>query len=50
MINLSLAQNKLIEANRGACEGSTKKCLRLAVGIIYIKGRFLMWQFHMYVD
>jgi len=49
MINLSLAQNKAIEANKGAWEGSTKKCLRLEVGTTYIKGQFLTLQLRMYV-
>ena len=50
MINLSLAQKRAIEANKGAWEGSTKKCLRFAVGITYTKRRYLMLQFRMYVD
>lgn len=50
MINLSLAQKRAIEANKGAWEGSTKKCLRLAVGTTYIKGQFLMLQFRMYAN
>ena len=50
IINLSLAQKRAIEANKGAWEGSTKKCLRLAVGITYTKGQSLMLQFRMYAS
>ena len=50
IISLSLAQNKAIEANKGAWEGSTKKCLRFAVGTTYTKGQSLTLQFRKYVS
>ena len=50
IINLSLAQKRAIEANKGAWEGSTKKCPRFAVGTTYTKGQSLMLQFRMCVN